>query len=93
MRESYVEKYFRKQAKLYQAETRKIKFLDRRGAPDRILLFDMAELYWVELKRPKKGAEAHQEREHTRLRKRGQIVLVLDTIEKIDKFFTSRESV
>ncbi len=91
MLESKVEKYFNKQAKAHNGETRKVKFIDRRGAPDRILFFDDGELYWVELKAPKKKAAAHQAREHGRLRARGQDVLVLDTLEKIDHFFTSRE--
>lgn len=91
MRESKVERYFDKKAKEHGGETRKIKYINRHGATDRILLFDEAEFYWVELKAPKKKAAAHQKREHKRLRDRGHAVLVLDTIEKVDKFFTSRE--
>lgn len=42
--------------------------------------------FLIELKQPAKGAEAHQAREHERLRAIGFDVRVLDTIEKVDAF-------
>lgn len=91
MLEKKVEAHLVKKTKAAGGERRKIKFLDRNGAPDDLLLFPQGELYWVETKRPGKGAEAHQLREHKRMRKMGQHVLVLDTIESVDEFFEDRE--
>lgn len=44
-------------------------------------------LVWVELKRPRKGAETHQLREHARMRRMGQRVLVINNIDQIDEVF------
>jgi hypothetical protein len=41
---------------------------------------------WVELKRPGATAEPHQAREHERMRKMGQTVVVLDSIEAVDRW-------
>ena len=86
MRESDVEKYFVKRCKGLGGEVRKVRWLDRKGAPDRAVFFDYGFLFWVELKRPKKGAEEHQAREHKRLKKKGQRVFVLDTKAAVDVF-------
>ena len=90
MRESTVEKYFVKRVKEEGGEVRKIRFLDRNGAPDRLALFPYGENYWVELKAPGKKAELHQLREHKRLRKKGQRVLVIDRIALVNRFFHDR---
>lgn len=91
MRESKIESYFVDQAEANGGETRKIKYIGRHAATDRVLFFDDGEIYWIELKRPRKKAENHQAREHKRLRARGQNVFVLDTIRKIDVFFKTRK--
>ena len=39
---------------------------------------------WVELKAPGQKAEPHQEREHARMRKMGQEVVVIDSIEGVE---------
>ena len=88
MKESKVEKYLVKQVKLEGGQVRKVRFLDRRGAPDRVIFFPDGEIWWVELKAPGKKAEAHQKREHKRMAKMGQQVVVLDSLEAVDRFLT-----
>lgn len=106
MRESVIEKALCDRIKALGGEVRKVKFLDRNGAPDRLVLLPRrikktgtlgtgfvantlvhAETRWVELKAPGKKPEAHQMREHKRLRDMGQVVLVIDTLEQIDTYF------
>lgn len=82
-KESAVEKYFCEQVAAHGGEVRKVKWLGRDGAPDRLALFPYC-LIWVELKRPGKKAEPHQEREHERLRAYGQQVYVIDSREAVD---------
>lgn len=43
--------------------------------------------FWVELKAPGKVPTAVQLREHERMRKMGQRVLVIDSFEKVDALF------
>jgi hypothetical protein len=64
-------------------QTRKVKWVGRHGAPDRLVLLPGWH-FLAELKRPGKDAEDHQYREHMLLRAAGFEVVVLDTIEKID---------
>lgn len=83
MRESQVEAHLVKRVKALGGEVRKVKWIGRRGAPDRVVMLPDV-LFWVELKRPGKDAEAHQAREHGRMRRVGQVVYVADTIEAVD---------
>jgi hypothetical protein len=85
MRESDIERYLVRRAKARGGEVRKLKWIGRRGAPDRLVLLPGGLLYWVELKAPGQKAAPHQAREHVRMLKMGQRVLVLDTLEKIDR--------
>jgi hypothetical protein len=105
MRESQIEKALVRRVKLLGGEIRKLAWINRRGAPDRLLLFPPARAYefamahglvsgmvaWqhplVELKRPGKDAEDHQAREHERLRAGGFLVLVIDSLEAVDRWF------
>lgn len=94
MRESKVEQHLVARVKALGGEVRKVKWIGRRGAPDRLVLLpDRWRPFrapWhplVELKRPGRDAEDYQAREHERLRAAGFVVLVLDTIEKIDEVF------
>lgn len=86
MRERDVEAHLVKAVKAAGGEVRKVSWIGRRGAPDRVAMLPGGLLYWIELKRPGGVAEAHQAREHDRMMKMGQRVLVLDTLEKIDAF-------
>lgn len=84
MRESEVERYLVQQAKLHGDECRKVKWIGRNGAPDRILL---KRNLWVELKAPGKKPEPHQLREHLRMRAMGCSVVVVDSIQSVDDIF------
>ena len=95
MRESTVEAHLVRRVKALGGEVRKVQWIGRRGAPDRIVMVPGRHCYtdytdpatvWVELKRPGEVAEPHQQREHERMRKMGQRVEVLDSIEAVDKF-------
>ncbi|CAB4183227.1 VRR-NUC domain containing protein [uncultured Caudovirales phage] len=62
----------------------KVKFLGRRGAPDR---FVPKLRVFIETKRPKGGVlEDHQKREHDRLRAEGYEVLVMWTKKQVDAY-------
>lgn len=86
MREVIVEKYFVRRVKEAGGEQRKFVSPGRRGVNDRIVGFPGARFAFVELKRPKKVAEAHQEREHNRWRALGFDVRVIDTPQEVDVF-------
>lgn len=101
MKESVVEDHFIARAKAGGHGTRKLKWIGRNSAPDRVLMVKARTLtnslecawcrpkgrtIWVELKRPKKDAEEAQAREHERMRAFGQEVVVLNTIEAVDAF-------
>lgn len=86
MRESKVERHLKKRWEEIGGEIRKVRWLDRNGAPDRFLMLPGGRSWFVETKAPGKDAEDHQAREHARLWKMGQKVLVLDSIEAVDTF-------
>lgn len=84
MRESLIEAYLVKKVKELGGEVRKVKWIGRNGAPDRVVLLPEAPTVWVELKATGKTPDKHQEREHVRMRKMGQHVYVLDSVEQVD---------
>lgn len=67
---------------------RKAIWAGRRGAPDRWVGFPSTRRSaWVELKRPKTpDAEAHQSREHERMRSCGEDVRVIANYADVDAF-------
>lgn len=100
MRESKIEAYLVKQAKAAGGDVRKVKWIGRRGAPDRLLMLAGRRLtdgldcawcnprglgIWVELKATGVAPEPHQLREHERMRKLGQTVVVIDSFEAVDE--------
>lgn len=85
-RESTVEAYFCAQLTAAGGMTRKMEWVGRGGATDRYASLTQCGPVFVELKRPGKDAEAHQAREHARMRRAGSRVLVLDTHAKVDQF-------
>jgi hypothetical protein len=87
LRERNVESHLRKAVTDTGGLCRKVQWIGRVGAPDRLCAWPTTKRSgFVELKRPAKGAEAHQAREHARLRACGIRVDVLDTIEKVDVY-------
>lgn len=86
MREARVEQRLVDGVNAAGGEVRKLKWLGRRGAPDRLVLWIQHGVHFVELKAPGKKPEPHQAREHKRLRDLAQTVFVLDTIEKVNSY-------
>lgn len=99
MRESVIEKYLVDRVKALGGEVRKVVWQGRRGAPDRLVMlpnrwawkragFSQCTMppatFWVELKATGVKPEAYQLREHDRMCKMGQHVVVVDSIEGVD---------
>lgn len=61
-------------------EVRKVKWIGRDGAPDRVF-FGHGHTVWIETKRPGELPRANQVREHRRMAKGGAKVHVVDDIE------------
>lgn len=85
--ESHLERAFVKHIVRTGGEVRKVKWIGRQGAPDRVVLYPDGELTWVELKKSDGALRPGQEREHERLRKMGQTVLVIRTRDEYEKHF------
>jgi streptogramin lyase len=84
MRESTIEQYLVERVKARGGEVRKVKWIGRRGAPDRLAMLP-DQTVWVELKAPGEKPEPHQAREHERMRRMGQRVEVVDSLERVDE--------
>lgn len=96
MLERDIEKYLVTRVKLVGGEVRKVKWIGRRGAPDRLVMLPASELcseatIWVELKAPGLSAKAYQSREHDRMRGMGQRVVVIASIAGVDNLMRGRE--
>lgn len=89
MRESAVEAYLMAQVWARGGRTRKLKWLCRDGAPDRVVMFPGGRLFFVELKRPGATPRLVQRLEHEALTEMGQTVLVLDCKKAIDDFLAT----
>lgn len=105
MRESQIEAYLAKRVKELGGEVRKVQWIGRRSAPDRLVMLpepavgwsrlvdqQRACTIWIELKNPETiktfpadARERAQHREHERMRKLGQRVVVIGTIEQVDE--------
>lgn len=96
IRESDVEKYLKQRVKELGGKTRKVKWLDRRGAPDQLVMLPEiksrgpagtipSERFLVEVKRPGGVVEPHQLREHKLLRSYGWRVEVVYDFHDVDK--------
>lgn len=84
MRESQIESYLVQRVKAAGGEIRKAQWIGHNGAPDRFVMLDGGRSFWVELKAPGKKPESHQAREHDRMRAKGQLVFVVDSIPGVD---------
>lgn len=91
-RESVIEAYLKKCVKAAGGEVRKVRWIGRRGAPDRFVMMRGIACF-VELKRPGGEAEEHQIREHERLLDAGCFVAVVDTKAKVDEFISDMRGV
>lgn len=96
MRESQIERYLVTRVEQMGGEVRKVKWIGRRGAPDRLVMlperlgrFDWdgqpGRTVWVELKAPGEKCRPHQIREHERMRLMGQRVVVVDSFEGVEE--------
>jgi len=102
MRESLIEAHLVKRVKELGGEVRKVKWIGRKGAPDRLVMmpcrptavlntwddFEKECLIWVELKATGGKPDPHQLREHARMRNMGQRVEVIDSIEAVEELLT-----
>ena len=97
MRESKIEAHLVKCVKKLGGEVRKVSWIGRRGAPDRLVMLPWLDGFapnaysrtvWVELKAPGKKAEPHQLREHKRMLAMGQRVVVIDSIEGVEELLS-----
>lgn len=91
MIEQDVEQHLVRRVKELGGEIRKVQWVNRRGAPDRVVMLN-GRIVWIELKRPglaksfpSNPHESQQKREHDRMRAQGQRVYVLDDCGEIDK--------
>lgn len=83
MRERTVEKTLVDRVKAKGGEVRKLRWVGRNGAPDRLVMLP-GRLIFVELKAPGKKPRKNQEREHERLRRAGLEVAVVDSLVKVE---------
>lgn len=95
MKEKTIEQYLINRVKKAGGTLRKIKWVNHRGAPDRLVGFprkscvlrkDCPAHPLVELKKPKKKVTAAQNREHKKLTAMGFQVWVISTKEGVDTF-------
>lgn len=84
MSERDIEAYLVERVRTLGGEVRKVRWIGRRGAPDRLVMLP-TRLLWVELKAPGERAKPHQVREHDRMRRMGQRVVIIDSIEGVDE--------
>lgn len=66
--------------------TRKVKWIGRDGAPDRLILANGG--IWIELKAPGKKPRANQKIELEALTKAGMTAYCIDSLEQIDALIT-----
>jgi hypothetical protein len=94
VRESEIEAYLVARVNSLCGEVRKVSWVGRRGAPDRLVMLPGICVYdkpalgwtvWVELKAPGVKAEEYQLREHARMRRMGQRVVIIDSIEGVEE--------
>jgi hypothetical protein len=101
VRESEIESHLVKRVKELGGEVRKVNWIGRRGAPDRLVMgvwstrwlgngteYRSRDAIWVELKAPGEKAKPHQAREHKRMQAMGQRVEVIDSIEGVEELLS-----
>jgi len=84
--ESTIENYLVREMKKVRAICRKYTSPSYRIVPDRLIIFPNGKIVFIELKRNGAVPTEAQLREHERLRKYNQLVLVIDSKKKVDEF-------
>lgn len=85
-REREIERYLVKRVKEKGGEIRKVQWIGRRGAPDRLVMLPWpAHHIFVELKRPGEGLRYDQFKEHCKMLAFGIDVRTIDSIEKVEE--------
>lgn len=86
-----IEKYLKRSVRRKGGDVRKVKWIGRNLAPDRLVMLPWREAFLAEIKHPLKGAtfpnnarERGQRKEHEDLRKLGMQVYVLWSFKQID---------
>lgn len=82
-----IEKYLVARVKARGGFTRKLNWIGRRGAPDRVVFLNG--VHFVELKAPGKKPTKQQEREHERMEDQGANVWVVDCDADVDLFINT----
>ena len=65
----------------YKAEVRKLKYVGRKGAPDRMLYFRNGRVLFIEFKRPGEKPRPDQERELGKMKKHNVAAHAVDDID------------
>lgn len=84
MRERDIERHLVQRVKALGGEIRKVAWPGRANAPDRLVMLPGRRAVWVELKAPGKKPTAQQVREHNRMRRLGELVEVIDSLEGVE---------
>jgi len=87
MRERQIEDYLVKVVKERGGEIRKVKWIGRSAAPDRLIMDPKYGMVFVELKRPGKKPTAPQQRELDRINDFGGHATWFNCFQDIDAFF------
>jgi hypothetical protein len=83
MRESEIERYLVNQFQTAGAQVRKLQYVGRNGAPDRMIMF-RRNVIFIELKAPGKKLRPDQQREFMRMKSQGIRVYKVDSKEAVD---------
>ncbi len=84
MRETVIEKYLVEQVERRGGETRKLKWIGRRSAQDRLVFLNQ-KIAFIEVKRHGKKPTRTQERERQRLEKLGALATWVNCHEHVDR--------
>jgi hypothetical protein len=86
MRESVIEKYLVEEVSKIGGVAEKFTSPNRRGVPDRLILFPKGVLFFVEVKSCGKVPTKIQLRDHQKRRNMGFEVFVVDSKKSVDEF-------
>lgn len=96
MRENKIERHLLRRAICQGAEVRKVKWIGRNGAPDRLIIWPPSPrrvtgiVDWIELKSTTGKLSPSQIREHQILTQANQNVFVFSSTEQVDDYIRQR---